>query len=114
MRREQIERLENKAHAIGAIPGSQVGLELSDFLSVEHDTAFARRIHEAQDMHQGRLTGTRGTEDRDELAFLEIEIDARERMDGLVAHDVGLTQTADGDERRHLSGRSRGARRQGG
>ena len=53
-------------------------------------------------MHQGRLTRTRGAEDRDELAFLEIEVDARERMDGLVAHDVGLAQAADGDERGHF------------
>jgi hypothetical protein len=79
------------------------GSRPGDLLAVEDDAAFARRVHEAEDVHERRLARARGAEDGDEFALLEIQIHAVQSMDVLIAHAVGLAEAADGDERRHLN-----------
>jgi hypothetical protein len=101
--RQEVEGLEDEADAVGPVPGPPVGVEAGDLLAVEDDAAFARRVHEAEDVHERRLARARGAEDGDEFALLEIQIHAVQSMDVLIAHAVGLAEAADGDERRHLN-----------
>ena len=109
--RQQVEGLEDEADAVGAVPRPPIGPEARDLLALEDDAAFRRRVHEAEDVHQGRLTRARGTEDRDKLAALKLQVDAGEGVHALVPHLVGLAQSADGDERRHAQRGSEGRTR---
>jgi hypothetical protein len=59
----------------------------NDETAVEHDVAGRRRDHTGQDLHQRRLAGAVLAEQRGDLAAMDIEIDALERVDAAIRHD---------------------------
>ena len=64
-----------------AKPGDLVGRQSRDVAAVEDDRAFAGARIAADRHHQRRLAGAVGADQRDDLAFVDVEIDALERHD---------------------------------
>jgi hypothetical protein len=54
----------------------------------------AAAVEPAQDVEQGRLAAARGPEQHQDLAFMDVEIDAAQRRDLALAHAIGLGQRA--------------------
>ena len=57
-----------------------------------------RRIQAADQVHQRRFARTGRTHDRDILAALDLDVDAGDRIDLLIAHDVRLPQIVRTDD----------------
>src|SRR5882672_7251974 len=81
-RRDQVELLEDEPEGaqaqLGQLPVAQRG-EIAVF---EDDVAGARPVERAEELQKRRLAGAARPFERDELARLELEIDAVERTDG--------------------------------
>ena len=75
-----------------------VVVHLADQAAVDVVLALRRRIEAADQVHQGRFAGARRPHDRDVLAALDLDIDAGDRVDHLVAHDVGLPDIVRADD----------------
>ena len=60
-------------------PRDLVGWQPRDVAAGEHDRAFARARIAADGHHQGRLAGAVRPDQRDDLAFADLEVDALER-----------------------------------
>ena len=73
--RQQVEVLEDEADLAVADVGELVDVELRDLLAVEAVGAAARRVEAADDVEQGRLAGAGRTDDGDELAGLDLEVE---------------------------------------
>ena len=68
---------------------------------VDH-LARRRHVEPAEDVEQRRLARARRTEQHDELAGEQVEVDAAQRLDGDLAHPIDLREGArdeDGDSR---------------
>jgi hypothetical protein len=75
-------------------------------LLAEQDATGGRRFKTCDQPQEGRLAGTRGAEQRQQLARLDVEIDMLDR-DGAV-EGLGETLGADGDRGRPVSAGGRG------
>ena len=68
-------------------------LELAVDVVAEHADAAGRLVHQrGDDADQRGLAGAVGTEQREEIALLDVEVDALQRLDTIL---VGLDETAD-------------------
>jgi hypothetical protein len=98
-RRQQVEELEDEAHALAAQPGQLVVREAVVALPVQRDAAAGRGLERADDVQQGALAGARGAHDRDELPALDAEVDAVQGAHLGRALPVDLRQLRRADDR---------------
>ncbi len=78
--RQQIEALEDEAEALAADAGELRLLEPGDVDAVEEVAPAGRPVEAAEDRHQRRLARSRGAHDGDELAALDRQADAPQRL----------------------------------
>ena len=97
--RQQVEVLEHEADLAVAQFGELVGVQLSDIAPLQDVAAAVGYVQAAEDVHQGRLAGTRWPHDRDELAGLHGQVDAAQGVHVDAVQRVGLVQFADFDDR---------------
>src|SRR5437762_10249571 len=62
--------------------------------------AGGRGCQATDDVEQRRLAGAGGSDDRNELAALDHQVDSAQRLDIDLAHPIDLAQTADENDRR--------------
>ena len=88
--RQQIEALEHEAD--GLVPDARelVGRQRRDIAAVHQDTAARRPIQAPEDVHERRLARTRRPDDGDELAGVDAERDAAQRVHEMIADVVVL------------------------
>ena len=60
--------------------------------------ALGGRIQAADQIHQRRFAGARRAHDGDVFAALDLDVHARNGVDGLIAHHVGLPQIVGADD----------------
>ncbi len=96
---QQARLLEDDAHA---------RMGRADRLAVDRDGARARVVEPRDQPEQGRLPAARAADQRDDLALLDRQVDARER---LRAVRVGLGEVVDGQHGRLSAGVAWGSRR---
>ena len=97
--RQQVEALEDKAEPLAADAG-ELGLrQARDIDAVEQIAAGRWTVEAAEDRHQGRFAGARRAHDGHELAALDGEIDAAERVNIDVADVIGPRHAFDRDDR---------------
>src|SRR5882724_1603590 len=79
---DQVELLENETHPFIADAGElpvAVPVAAADPLAVELDLALARLVEQTDQVEERALAASRGTHDRDQLAFFDHEVDVVER-----------------------------------
>ena len=86
-----------EARELAVVGGGQIVIE-------EVDRAAGRHVEAAEDVQQSRLSAARRTQDDDELAPVEIEVDRPEGENVDFAHSVGLRQAARAKDRVFLPG----------
>jgi hypothetical protein len=99
--RQQVEALEDEPDLLVPDGGELVLRHLRDVLPVEEVLARRRPVEAAGDVHERRLAGTRRPGDRQELAALDVEVHAAQRLHLDLADDVPLDEILDRDDRRH-------------
>src|SRR5689334_939697 len=80
-RRDQVELLEHEAERAQAERGELVVGERREVVPLEEDATGARAVEGAEELQQGRLAAAARPLERDELARLDLELDAVERAD---------------------------------
>jgi hypothetical protein len=106
--------------ADGLVPEGREPLlaPLEDVLAVEEDPAAGRDVEGAEEVEEGALARAGGAGERDELPLRDLEVDPAEHVEAPIAHEVGLGEPLDPDERsghgahsalRPSTGRSRAA-----
>ena len=86
--RDQIVELEDEADMLAPIAG-QLGLAgVDEIVVAPHRLARSRRIEAAEDVEQRRLAGAGRSQQHDEFAFVDVEVEVAQRMHGDLAHDV--------------------------
>jgi hypothetical protein len=104
--RQQVEGLEDESDFL--VPDSRefIVIQFADELTVEPVLAFRRRVEAANEVHQSRFAGARGTHDRDVFILLDAEVDAAQGMDLLLrSHVVRAPQILHDDHVATGSGR---------
>ena len=96
--RQQIESLENEADFLVPDARQLIVFHIADQLAVQVIQALGGRIQAANQVHQRRFAGTGRAHDGHVFAALDLDIDARDRVDLLVAHDVGLPEIVSADD----------------
>src|SRR5919201_5892774 len=96
--REQVEHLEHEADLGVAHAGQLIARQSRHVLAVEPVTAAGRTIETAEQVHEGRLARARRSHDRDELARLDRDGDAAQRVHRVRAEVVVLAEILGGDD----------------
>ena len=108
--RQQVERLEDEPDLLVPDARQLVVVHVADALAVQQvGCPLDRRVEASDQIHQRGLARARRPHDRDVLAALDRHGDAAQRMDLLVAHDVGLPQVVGFDQRPWPRRRRQGA-----
>ena len=87
--------MENKADLFVARNGERIIVEPRDLIAVEPVRSFSRTVKTAENIHQRRLAGTRGSHQRGKLAAMNVEVDAVERRELLPADAVDLADAVE-------------------
>jgi hypothetical protein len=102
--RHQVVELEDETDVVAA-PGRQLpGAHRVDALPVDVDLTAAGRIQSADQVEQRGLARTRRAHQCDEVALLDVQVDAVQNLDLFRAALVGLGEVANADQCRHGSG----------
>ena len=72
--------LENETDLLIADLGQLGVVGFVNSMAVQKIFAAIRRIHTADNIHQGGFAGTRGTEDGEEFSFLDGEVDIKKHL----------------------------------
>jgi len=96
---EKVEALEDEADFGPAHTGALGVGEFGEVGSVDEDRAGGGSGKTAEDVEEGGLAGARGTDDGDELAGGDGEVDIAEGRDLQFAGTVGLAQVLREDDR---------------
>ena len=107
--RDQVVELEDEPDVLAAVRGEERVVLAREVVIGVVDVAGRRHVEPAQDVEQRRLPAPGGAEQRDELAGVELEVDAAERDHVDLAHAVDLRDAAgtqDRRDRRHRDHRS--------
>ena len=98
--REQVVKLEDKTDVeipqLVAFPEMHAG----DALAAEEDVAHVGSFEGTGDVEQGGFSGARRAHDGDELAVVDLHIDAAENVHGFRPHGVGLVDVLEFQQRR--------------
>ena len=98
-RRQQVEELKDEADAVASQPRELAVTQRGEWRAVESDLARAGAIHGAAQVQECRFPATRRPHERDEVAALQAEGDAAQRVYGGVAARVALVECLRGDQR---------------
>src|SRR4029077_468393 len=85
----QVERLEDEAHRLGAMPGALGVRELVDGTAFDEDAPLVDLVETGEAVEQRRLARAGRAHHGEELALRDAEIEALQR------HDVAATRTVD-------------------
>src|SRR3546814_8914276 len=88
--RLQVVELEHEADVLAAPLRQLAGAHAVDARAVDLDLAAAGRVQAADQVEQGGLARTRGTHQRDEVALVDVQVQAVQHGDLLRAALVGL------------------------
>ena len=99
--RQQIERLEDKAHVARAVGGAAAITHQVQRLARDADRAVVDGVEPGQAVEQRGLTAAAMAHDRHDLARGHLQADAAQGVDRRPAHAVGLDQVRGLDDRRH-------------
>ena len=100
--RQQVEALEDEPDLLVADDGQLVLRHPRHVVAVEEVLAGRRLVEAPDDVHERRLAGARRAGHRHELARLDVEVHAAQRVDLDLADDVGLDEILDRDDGGHL------------
>src|SRR5688572_24136036 len=92
-------KLEDEADLTVAHAGKPRGGHLRQFFAGQPDTAAAGQIERADAMEERALARSRGAHDRQELARVDVEVDAAQDLEGLAHVEEGFVQVFDEDQR---------------
>src|SRR5690606_42033722 len=92
----------DKPDLLVAHPGQLVGGEPAHVLAPDEELPRRRPVQAADEVHQGGLSRARRAHDRDELALLDGEVDAAQRLHFHLADGVGLRQPHRPEDHRPL------------
>src|SRR3546814_14184058 len=93
--RHQVVELEHEADVVAAPLRQLAGAHAVDARAVDLDLAAAGRVQPADPVEQGGLARTRGTPQRDEVALVDVQVQAVPHGDLLRAPVVGLCGVRD-------------------
>src|SRR3546814_6868575 len=96
--RHQVVELEHEADVVAAPLRQLAGAHAVDARAVDLDLAAAGRVQAADQVEQGGLARTRGTHQRDEVALVDVQVQAVQHGDLLRAALVGLGEVARSEE----------------
>src|SRR6185312_8696018 len=96
--RNEVEALEDEAELAVADVGEVVVVEGAHVDRVEQVAAPGRRVEAAEDVHERALAAARAAHHRDEVAALDAQRDAPQRVHGEVPHRVRLRHVGDVDD----------------
>src|SRR5699024_4965322 len=88
-RGDEVEVLEDVTDLAATQRGTLLGPEAAHRGAPDLDDARVGGVEPASDVEERRLAGARRTHDGDELARTDVEVDAVERVDGILARPVG-------------------------
>ena len=95
---KQLELLEDETDFLAADVRELLLVEVANHAPMQDVFAGGGRIEAADDVHERRLSAARRAEDGEELALLNIQVDAPQDRGELVAHPVLLDDAAHGEE----------------
>src|SRR5579875_154500 len=94
---QEIERLKYEADLFVTNPRQLVIVHVADQLAIEIVEAFGGGIEAPDEIHESRFTGTGGPHDGDIFAALNFDVNSRDGVDFLIAHDIGLPEIIGAD-----------------
>ena len=89
--RKQMVTLENKAEMLAAQLRQRIGVQCGNILTGDAIGAAGGLIQTAENIHQGRFTGTRSANNRDHLTRINIEADALQHLNLLITGRIAAT-----------------------
>src|ERR1051326_2176187 len=95
---QQIKKLEDKPNLAIANRRKLARGSIVDHNAIESNRPGSRSIQAAEDMHQRGLAAARGANDRNELTFVNIELDIIQRANFFIAKAINLTDVAEFDQ----------------
>src|SRR5690625_3699064 len=98
---QQVERLEHETDVVVAGEGALVLAQVAHFLAAQQVLPLAVAVEQAQDVHQCALAAAAWPDERDHLALVDVEGDARQRPELVVAQRVELADVAQGEDAGH-------------
>jgi hypothetical protein len=101
--RHQVIELEDETDVVAAPRRQLPGAHRVDALPVDVNLTAAGRIQSADQVEQRRLARTRWAHQRDEVALVDVQVDAVQHLDLFRAALVGLGEVANADQCRHGS-----------
>ena len=101
--REQVEELEDEADVLAPQFRQIVVAELRDLRAGDRDVAGGRLVEPGEDVHQRRLARAGRPHHGRHLARLDLDRDATQGIDGVVALAVAARELTRDDDRRSLS-----------
>jgi hypothetical protein len=108
--RDQIVKLEHESHVIAPVSGEQGIVVFHQIAAAVIDAPRGGNIEAAQNVQQRRFAAAGGAQQHDELAFIQVEIDAAERVDVDLTHVIGLRDASCLIDRVGRTGRGFGGR----
>jgi hypothetical protein len=99
--RDQVVGLEDEADARGSDGGELVVVERGDIILTEEETPACRLIEAAEQIEQSTLAGAGRSHDGDVVALRDVEVDAFQHRDGLIAEFIRLEKSFQPNCRAH-------------
>src|SRR5213076_27495 len=99
---QQMMKLIDEAEELTPQPRAALVVELGGFLTVQTDRSLESAFEQPHRLEQGRLARSRRTQQRDDLARRDLEIDPAQHLDGHVALDEAALESPSGEDRRPL------------
>ena len=93
----QIVELKHEADVLAAVAGERGVVEFGELLPAVEHRAAGGHVEPAQDIEQRALAAAGRAQQHDELAGVQIEVDAAERVHVDFAHVIDLRQSAGGE-----------------
>ena len=104
---QQVVELVHEAQRFAPQPRAALVVEAGRFLARDPDRALEAAFEQAHRLEQRRLARARGAQQRDDLAWADLEIDAAQDVDGGVPLREAAAQAGDGQHLTHSAGPAR-------
>ncbi len=95
---QEIEGLEDETECVQSQRGAALEAERLGGAAADADFAVGRRVDQAEQMQQRRFAAAAGSGDRDEVALLDLDIDAAQGVDRLRADAVRAGEVLSGEQ----------------
>src|SRR5439155_15838221 len=99
--RDKVKELEDEPGAVAPEPGRRLVSEAADHLALEDHLAARRPVEPAEQLEERALARSRRAHEGDELALLDRQGDAAQRLDRRFAQSIALREVAGLEDRRH-------------